>query len=320
MLIIQANKVLTKYEGNYLIDILHSFLTVDCTLVSALHLHMANSTDPLAHNIHGTNPQVCLQHSSSSIPGNLICHLIHHCQQNLIEKITREKIYDTPFWKEMCFGISAESLVDLASNLRAYGGVVEGGKKATNFMCLTLKMLQLQPSKEIILEFIKNDFHKYARLLGALYLRLVGRPVEIFQYLEPLLNDFRRVRHHTREGRFGLNYFDVLVAELLHKDSFCGIVLPRIPGRQVLEDIWQLEPRASALACVNERTTRSSPGSVDLSSEKYITLEQRDLDIQHQKQKDTSNPQHTKKSGHHLRENRYLEINFCPRKRVKHNS
>ena len=96
----------------------------------------------------------------------------------------------------------------------------------------------------------------------------------------------------------------------LSPQIFSGIVLPRIPRHQVLEDIWQLEPRASALACVNERTSRSSLGSVDLISEKYITLDQRDLDIQHQKQKFTSKPQHTKKSCHHLRENRYLEINF----------
>lgn len=39
--------------------------------------------------------------------------------------------------------------------------------KPTNFMCLILKMLQIQPDKEIIVEFIKNDDFKYLRLLGA---------------------------------------------------------------------------------------------------------------------------------------------------------
>jgi PRP38 family len=33
-------------------------------------------------------------------------------------------------------------------------------------------------------EFIKNEDYKYVRLLGAFYLRLVGRPHEVYQYLE----------------------------------------------------------------------------------------------------------------------------------------
>lgn len=36
----------------------------------------------------------------------------------------------------------------------------------THFMCLILKLLQLQPDKEIIVEFIKNEDYKYVRVLG----------------------------------------------------------------------------------------------------------------------------------------------------------
>ena len=39
--------------------------------------------------------------------------------------------------------------------------------KPTPFMCLILKMLQIQPDKDIIVEFIKNDDFKYLRILGA---------------------------------------------------------------------------------------------------------------------------------------------------------
>lgn len=33
-------------------------------------------------------------------------------------------------------------------------------------------------------EFIKNEDNKYVRLLGAFYLRLVGKPLEVYEYLE----------------------------------------------------------------------------------------------------------------------------------------
>lgn len=97
---------------------------------------MANRTDPLARTIHGTNPQ------------------------NLVEKILRQKIYGSMYWKESCFGLTAESLVDKAVAITHYGGMYGGLRKPTKFMCLILKMLQLQPEKEIVIEFIKNEDYK----------------------------------------------------------------------------------------------------------------------------------------------------------------
>jgi pre-mRNA-splicing factor 38A len=86
--------------------------------------------------------------------------------QNLIEKITRNKIYSSVYWKKDCFGLSAEALVDKAVELKYVGGMMGEPQKPSEFICLILKMLQIQPDKEIIIEFIKNDDYKYVRLLG----------------------------------------------------------------------------------------------------------------------------------------------------------
>ena len=40
------------------------------------------------------------------------------------------------------------------------GGVFGGNVKPTPFLCLILKMLQIQPSKDIVVEFIKNPDYK----------------------------------------------------------------------------------------------------------------------------------------------------------------
>ena len=124
------------------------------------------------------------------------------------------------YWKEKCFGVSAEALVDLAVDLRAVGGIYGGNNRATEFLCLTLKLLQIQPEKEIILEFIKNEDHKYVRLLGAFYMRLVGKPTDVYQYLEPLLNDYRKVRYRSKDGKYALTHVDEFVHNLLTKDMF----------------------------------------------------------------------------------------------------
>ena len=64
-----------------------------------------NTTDPLAATVHGTNPQ------------------------NLVEKITRLKIYSSLYWKEFCFGLTAEALVDRAMDLQYFGGTYGGMNK-----------------------------------------------------------------------------------------------------------------------------------------------------------------------------------------------
>ncbi|BES96782.1 PRP38 family [Nesidiocoris tenuis] len=184
---------------------------------------MANRTVKDAKSIRGTNPQF------------------------LIEKIIRSRIYECKYWKEECFALSAELIVDKAMELRFLGGVYGGNIKPTPFLCLTLKMLQIQPEKDIIVEFIKNEEFKYVRALGAMYMRLVGTSIECYKYLEPLLNDGRKLRYQTREGTFMLTFMDEFIDQLLHEERMYDVILPRIQKRHVLEEANELDSRVSAL-------------------------------------------------------------------------
>lgn len=80
--------------------------------------------------------------------------------QNLIEQITRRKIYNTLYWKRHAFALTAATLVDKAIALKYVGGIYGGFRKPTDFICLILKMLQIQPSEEIIVEFLKQHEYK----------------------------------------------------------------------------------------------------------------------------------------------------------------
>jgi pre-mRNA-splicing factor 38A len=184
---------------------------------------MANVTDPLARSVHGTNPQ------------------------NLIEYITRQKIYDSLYWKEECFGLSASDVATKAAELKALGGSYGGNNKPTRFLCLALKLLQIQPDEAIVEEFLQNEDFKYVRALGAFYLRLTGRPAEIYELIEPLYNDFRKLRFREATG-WKITYMDELADELLTSDRYCGIALPHLPRRDVLVSSGYLDgPRRGAL-------------------------------------------------------------------------
>lgn len=166
--------------------------------------------------------------------------------QFLIEKIIRTRIYESMYWKESCFGLTAETLVERAVELQAIGGQF-ANQRPTEFLCLTLKLLQIQPSKDIIIEFLRNEDFKYLRALAALYIRLVGTAVEIYEYLEPLLNDFRKLRMRHSSGEFSITFMDDFVDQLLHEERVCDIILPRLPKRFVLEENDELPPRISIL-------------------------------------------------------------------------
>ncbi|KAK3924939.1 Pre-mRNA-splicing factor 38 [Frankliniella fusca] len=184
---------------------------------------MANRTVKDAKSVRGTNPQY------------------------IVEKIIRSRIYDSKYWKEECFALTAELLVDKAMELRFIGGVFGGNIKPTPFLCLILKMLQIQPEKDIIVEFIKNEEFKYVRALGATYMRLVGTSIDCYKYLEPLLNDGRKLRQQTREGAYVLTHMDEYIDSLLRDERVVDIILPRIQKRYVLEENNELEPKISAL-------------------------------------------------------------------------
>ncbi|KAH9934856.1 PRP38 family-domain-containing protein [Fomitopsis serialis] len=144
---------------------------------------MANTTVRGAEAIHGQNPQF------------------------LVETVIRNRIYESPYWKEHCFALTAESLIDRAIELKCIGG----------FSLPSLKLLQIQPEKEILLEYLQADEFKYLRALATMYIRMTFRSVEVYEILEPLLKDTGNC--------------DIFVDNLLVDDRVCDIILPRLTKR-----------------------------------------------------------------------------------------
>jgi len=204
---------------------------------------MANRTIADAKSVRGTNPQY------------------------LIEKIIRSRIYDCKFWKEECFALTAELMVDKAMELRYIGGVFGGNIKPSPFLCLILKMLQIQPEKDIVVEFIKNEEFKYVRALGAFYMRLVGTSLECYKYLEPLLVDGRKLRRLTREGHYELTHMDEFIDDLLREERVFDIIMPRIQKRIVLEENNEIEAKISVLEDdLDDDFDKSDEEMADISS------------------------------------------------------
>ncbi|OJJ48389.1 hypothetical protein ASPZODRAFT_62887 [Penicilliopsis zonata CBS 506.65] len=188
----------------------------------------------------------------------------------LFEKAVRDRITDSYYWKEQCFGLNAATLCDRAVELTCLGGTYGVSEKPTPFLCLAFKLLQLGPDRDIILEYLnftdpgsdsdmdngndpangvvktEGDF-KYLRALAAFYVRLTFDAVDVYKTLEPLLLDYRKLKRRVRDS-FVLTHVDQFVDDLLTKDRVCGTSLWKLPPRQQLEDLDLLEERISPLA------------------------------------------------------------------------
>ncbi|CAE6400029.1 unnamed protein product [Rhizoctonia solani] len=182
---------------------------------------MANTTVKGAVHIHGQNPQF------------------------LVEKVIRTRIWESAYWKEQCFALTAESLIDKAIELNTIGGVY-GNQRPTDYISLLLKLLQIQPEKEILIEYLMADEFKYLRALAAMYIRMTFPPVEVYELLEPLLKDYRKLRLRNMAG-YSLTFMDEFVDQLLTEERVCDIILPRLAKREVLEETEGLAPRTSVL-------------------------------------------------------------------------
>ncbi|QIX01120.1 hypothetical protein AMS68_006637 [Peltaster fructicola] len=165
----------------------------------------------------------------------------------LFEKPVRDRIVDSYYWKEQCFGLNAATILDRAAELTFIGGTYGIAQKPTPFLCLAFKLLQITPSREIITFYLEQEEFKYLRALAAFYIRLAWeKDEEIYQTLEPYLTDSRKLKRRIKDG-WALTHVDEFVDDLLMKTRVCGTTLPRINPRLFLEDEDRLEPRVSAL-------------------------------------------------------------------------
>jgi len=203
---------------------------------------MSNKTDSSALQVHGTNPQ------------------------HLISTSLRYKIYNVNYWLEECGELDPLTIIDKAMELKFIGIEIGSLKKPTEFVCLLLKLLQIQPSLRVILLYLQQEQNKYLRVLAAFYLRLVGKPYEVYKSLEPLYADYRKVRILDSYGDgVVLTTIDEIIHNLLTTNYAYSLQLPSLTKRWQLELDGVLRPRQSWLMINNQHVTLDSIPDIDMS-------------------------------------------------------
>ncbi|EGR33101.1 pre-mRNA splicing factor, putative [Ichthyophthirius multifiliis] len=213
---------------------------------------MSNKTEQTANSIRGQNPQ------------------------SLIEAVIRQKIYQNRYWKESLTGLTAESIIDEAIKLQYIAGTYGGSRKPSKFLMLSLKLLQISPSKEIVIEYIRQEEYKYLTALGCFHLRLVGQPEHVYNYLEPLYQDYRKLRFRNLNGSFCIFYMDEFVESLINQEVYIDTLLPHIIKRHILEETGKIQPRVSPLEELLEKEVGEEQENMNIQEDQDVKKEKKE--------------------------------------------
>ena len=173
---------------------------------------------------------------------------------SIMEKVVRERIIESYFYKEQCFGVNEADIVDrVVEHVDFVGGIYGSVQKPTPFLCLAFKLLQLAPSDAVLDEYLRfgGEKFKYLRALALFYVRLTRTDKDVYTTLEPFLEDRRKLRRKARAGT-SLTFMDVFVDDLLTKDRVCATSLWKMRKRDILEDLELLDARVSALGDIED--------------------------------------------------------------------
>ena len=163
-----------------------------------------------------------------------------------VELILRNRVFNSYYWKEKCFGLTSETIIDKILELKYIGGMNHSSNQPTDFICLFIKLLQLNPSEEIIDEYLSDPDLKYLRALTALFIRFAYPPSKIYTKLEKLYCDYKKLVILKSKG-YAIIHMDEYIDSLLNEEHIFEISLPKIPKRSVLEENGELKPYVSVL-------------------------------------------------------------------------
>lgn len=163
----------------------------------------------------------------------------------LMEPIMRHRIQDSIFYKQYLYLTNEATILPIIVSQVKYIGSTNANGKPSPFICCLLRLLELEPLREIMemcLDQLGTNEFKYLTALVMLYIRMVWASDEVINTLEPLYRDYRKLRVQLKSPiidngmtkLYKLSYIDVWCDDLLNNERAVDIILPRMTLRHIL--------------------------------------------------------------------------------------
>lgn len=173
----------------------------------------------------------------------------------LVEPIIRHRIHDSIFYKQHLYLTNESTILPVISQHVHYVSGADSVGRPSPFIQCILRLLELEPSKEIINVYLDqlsyNEF-KYLTALTLLYIRLVYPSEEVYNIFDKYAQDYRKLRIRLKTPQFDymqqpihykLGYMDEFIDDLLTQERVVDLILPRLIPRLSLVERGLVAPR-----------------------------------------------------------------------------
>lgn len=176
-------------------------------------------------------------------------------KSNLIEPIIRHRIQDSLFYKQHLYLSNEATILPIIIEHVHYIGGTDSSNRPSTFISCLFRLLELEPSKEIIKTYLTQlDFNefKYLTALTLIYIRLTYPSQEVYSIFDQYFQDFRKLRIKLKTSVFDsqklpihykITFIDEWVDTLLVDERVIDLMLPRLIPRTTLVERGQLAPR-----------------------------------------------------------------------------
>lgn len=188
----------------------------------------------------------------------------------LVEPIVRHRILDSLFYKQYLHLTNELTILPvIVQHINFLAGTDAMGRPSP-FICCLLRLLELEPSEEVVRMCLDQSQFKYLTALMLVYTRFAwpsSSQPQVYETLERYYPDYRKLRFQLkypevvdgRQLRFKISFIDELVHQLLTKERMFDIIMPRLKSRYSLEEAGEIQERVRTQEL--EIGAGSGPGS-----------------------------------------------------------
>ncbi|CAH6721785.1 putative pre-mRNA-splicing factor 38 [[Candida] jaroonii] len=153
---------------------------------------------------------------------------------------------------------------------------MNSNSRPSPFICCLLRLLEINPSSEILKIYLNQNKFKYLTALVLMFIRMTKRPEEVYNLFDNYITNFSKLRIQLNDPQFingipksfSLCHVDEFVDDLLTKKRVVDVILPRLVPRQFLIDKGIIGERQYLVTSLDEdEEGKEEPGKEEEKKE-----------------------------------------------------
>ncbi|WPK24558.1 hypothetical protein PUMCH_001837 [Australozyma saopauloensis] len=177
---------------------------------------------------------------------------------SLVEPIIRHRVQDSLFYKQYLHLTNEQTILSVIAEHVHFIGGTDSNNRPSPFLCSLVRLLEIEPSKEILeLYLTQNGYNefKYLTAMTLLYCRMVTGST-FFSFFDRYITDYRKLRFQDKSFRlvdgvpihYSIKCMDEWVDDLVEQERIVDIKIPYLAPRLFYVERGEVSERVYGVA------------------------------------------------------------------------